>query len=90
MTSVDLHFKSAILFLGPGADHRLADLCNRSQRLAAKPKSANAKQIIGIDNFAGRMTGNGQRQLRLRDPVTIVGNSNQFGAALLDREFDLG
>ncbi len=76
ISAVYHQLKTAILVCGFRTDHGLADLSDRSQRFSAKPKRSDSKQIIRVDDFTSRVTGNRERQLILRNPTSVVGNAN--------------
>jgi hypothetical protein len=66
----------------------LRNAADTRQGLSPKPQSADSKEIIGMGEFAGGVTGESQRQILSVDATAVVHNPNQVHAALLDFDVD--
>ena len=72
----------------PRLDRYPCHAADRRHRLAAEAECTDAKQIVGILEFAGRMAGEDKRQVVRLDPVAIVNDADQLGAALFEVDVD--
>src|SRR5262249_38955899 len=68
----------------PRLNADLGDAADRGQRFAAKTKRADAEQIIGAGELAGRVAGKGEGQIFRKDAAAVVDDTNQLRAPLFD------
>src|SRR5579875_1772582 len=80
--------RAAWFFMGPRLQRYLSDAADGGQRFAAKTHRLNVKKIIGGSEFAGSMTGEGERQIVGDDAAAIIDNADEIDAALLDFDID--
>jgi hypothetical protein len=61
---------------------------DRRQRLATEAQRADAEQVVGVAELAGRVAGECQRQVVRLDAPAIIDDADQVGAAVLDLDVD--
>ena len=72
----------------PRLQRDLGNAADRGQRFAAKAQGHYAEEILGVGQFAGRMAGEGQRQILGGDAAAVIHDADQLDAALLDVHID--
>jgi len=82
------HLGAGRLIGHAAAEREAADFGDRGQCFAAEAERADAEQVVGVEQFAGGVAGDGQRQLFRRNAAAVVDDPNQFQAPLLYRDVD--
>ena len=82
LPTVYAKFEASVGVSGSATNAHLADLGDRGQGFAAEAQRVDPKEIVGVTDFAGRMTGNGKFQLIMCDPVAVIGNAHHLHTTL--------
>src|SRR5262249_46128669 len=81
-------FLSVGLIRWSGLQRDLGHAADGGESFAAEAKRGDAKQVLGIAQFAGGMTGEGQRQILCQDAAAVVNHPNAVGTALINFYLD--
>ena len=74
--------RAALALRRAAPQHQPAHFGDRGQGLAAEAQRADAEQIVGLDDFAGGMAGQGQRQFVGRDAAAVIHYPHHLQSAL--------
>jgi hypothetical protein len=77
-------FVSGVIAGAPGENSGLRNGSDAGQRFAAESHRGDAEQIIVVDQFAGGMGSERQRQFARRDPPAVVNDADQLPPAVGD------
>ena len=85
-----LHFPAGATAIGAGGECKARDGTDAGEGLTAKAEGCNAFEIFKIADLAGRVAGDGERQVVLFDAAAVVADADQLDATLFHVDVEPG
>ncbi len=83
-------FSAFVVIFGSGLDGEARDRGDGSEGLASETHGGDLVEVVGFGDFAGGVGGEGELDLVGGDAAAVVGDADEFDAALLEFDGDLG